>query len=423
MDWQEYTARKVGDILELKPNVSPSDGASYKWTLDGKVISTEKDLNYPIEEEMIGVLKFEVVRKDASNSRTTNLLVPKAFKPKIYNKKSIAFLTNNGSIADVDWNNITHLIISSVVVESNGKLDVSGIKNLNMSTLMTYAHHYGVYVMLEVSGVLGSYLNAVPLYGSYTFYDNAVSSGYQSLANAIIEEAKNQGVDGINIYMDKANTANGEFDNPTALTAFYSYLGSQLKANKNVIEGNDYDYLLSMSVVAGWTRGSIRDAAKLPIYDWVNVLAFAMEDLSPSPHSSQWAAENEINSWISGWIGPITANRLVLAVPAFGLRYKGVPKDYTWANLGQYTEYISYKDLCTDYANAYSKNEIILTDNGGDNAKEVDKIYYDGIPAIQSKVAFVQTADLGGMAIWSIENDSKEAGSSLVKEMNKGLGN
>lgn len=423
VEWQQYTARKVGDVVSIKPSVSPSDGASYRWTLDGEVLSTEKDLEYKIEKEMIGVLKFEVVRKESSNSRTTNLLVPQKFKPKTYAKKSIAFLTGKGTIADVDWENITHIVISSAVVQADGSLDISGFKDVNLSTLITYAHHYGVFVMLEASGVLGSYVNAAPVYGSYTFYDNAVGGNYQTLAKNIIAEAKNQGVDGINIYMDKANTANGEFGNAAALTTFYSYLGSELKANKNTIEGEDYDYLLSLSVVAGWTRGAIRDAAKLPVYDWVNVLAFAMEDLAPVPHASQWASENEINSWVTGWIGPIAPARLVLAVPAFGLRYKGVPKDYTWGNLGDYTEYIPYKNLYRDYPDASSKNEIVLKDNGGDNAKEVDKIFYDGIPAIKAKAAFAKTAGLAGMALWSIENDSQEEGASLIKEMNKGLGN
>ncbi len=424
IDWQEYMTRNVGDVITFSPQVSPSDGASYKWTLDDKVISTEKDLSYTITEKMIGVLKFTVTRKDTCNSRTTNVLVPKDFVPKTYNKKSVAFLTGNGSIGAVDWENITHLIVSSAVVNADGSLNMSNISGLNLGTLITYAHHYGVFIILEVSGALNSYMNAAPVYGSYTFYNNAVGGNYQTLANSIVEQAKEYGFDGVNVYMDKANTDNGQFADAAKLREFYAYLANQMKAGKNNLSGNDYDYIMSMSVVAGWTRGSLYTATSLTTYDWINVLAFAIEDLDAVPHASQWAAENEIAQWMTTWIGPITADRLVLGVPAFGLRYTGIPNDYTWANLGNYTQYIPYRSIVSQYADAPTKNQIVLIDNGGDKSKAVDKIFYDSPLAIKDKAAFAISKDLAGMALWSIENDVKEpASASLIKQMNSSLGN
>lgn len=423
IEWQEYTARKVGDVLSFKPQVSPSDGASYKWTMDGVTISTEKDLEYEITKEMIGVLKFEVVRNDEVNSRTTNVLVPRLFEPKAYTKKSIAFLTKGGSIADVDWENITHLIVSSSVVEAGGRINSANLSELNMSTLIIYAHHYGVYVSLDFSGLLNSYMNAAPVYGSYTFYNAAVDDGSSTtLADNIIKEAKSAGVDGINIYMDKANTATGAFDEPTKLAAFYTYLGDQLKATTNTIDGNEYNYILSMSVVGGWTRGSLAACVNIPTYDWVNILAFGAEDLSPTAHSAQWYAEQETGVWL-GWQGPIDKSRVVLAVPAFGLRYFGTPADYTWANLGSFTEYIPYKTICKDHPGAEKKDVVVLTENGGDASKPVNKIFYDGVESIKVKAVYALDKDIAGMAIWSIENDSKDADQSLVKAMNKSLGN
>lgn len=420
MDWQEYTARQVGDVLTYTPIISPSDGATYKWTLDGKVISTEKDLSYTIAEEIIGVLEFEVTRKDATNTRTTNLLVPRDFEPKTYNKKSIAFVTGSGAIRDIDWENITHLVVSSAVVNANGSLDESNFQDINLSTMITYAHHYGVYIILEVSGELNSYVNAVPKYESYNFYNNAIAWNYQTFADNIVAKVKELGVDGLNVYMDKA--AGGAFGDPAALATFYTYLGDKMKAEQNTVDGNDYDYILSMSVVGGWTRGSLASCVNIPAYDWVNILAFAAEDLAPGAHSAQWYAEQEVNTWL-GWQGPIAPSRVVLAVPAFGLRYFGIPANYTWANLESFTEYIPYKTICSQYADAPSKTEIVILDNGGDNTKEVNKIYYDNPAAIEAKANFALSKNLAGMALWSIENDSKESGASLIKKMNEGLGN
>lgn len=423
MDWQEFVTRKVGDVLKFTPNVSPSDGATYEWTLDGEVISTDKDLEYNLDRLIMGELRFVVTRKDAANSRTTNLVVTKEFVPKTYNKKSVAFITKNAALSDIDWTSITHLVVSSLVVKADGTLDNSNLSGLSMSTIVALAHHYGVYVLLEVSGALNSYMNAAPVYGSYTFYDNAVSSNSEALATSIVTAAKDMNVDGINVYMDKANTANGEFAEPGKLKDFYASLADKMKADKNLIDGIDYDYIMSLSVVAGWTRGSIRDAAKLTTYDWVNILAFAIEDLDAVPHSSQWAAENEVTSWLTGWIGPIPANRLVLGVPAFGVHFTGIPNQYTWANWGDFNKYMSYKDICTQYTDAASKNGIVLIENNGDKSKQVDKIYYDGLPAIQDKANFVNTNNLAGMALWSIENDSKDVTKSLIKKMNSSLGN
>ncbi|NDV78719.1 glycosyl hydrolase family 18 protein [Dysgonomonas sp. 511] len=423
MDWQQYLTRNVGDVITLSPMVSPSDGATYKWTLDGEVISTEKDFSYTITQKMVGLLKFEVTRKEASNSREGYILVPNDFAPKAYNKKSVAFLTGNGSIGDVDWDNITHLIVSSAVVEEDGSLNMSNINGLNLSVLTTYAHHHGVSVLLEVSGILNSYLNAAPVYQSYTFYDNAVGSKYKSLADNIVEQVKAHNLDGINVYMDKANTANGLFAESAKLRDFYLYLANEMKSGKNVLNEVEHDYIMTMSVVAGWTRGSLYTVAGLTEYDWINVLAFAIEDLDAVPHSSQWAAENEIAQWMTTWIGPIPANRLVLGVPTFGVHFSGKPADYTWGNWGSFNTYVSYKAICSKYPDAPAKNGIIIKDNDGDKSKEVDKIYYDGPPAIRAKAAFALTKDLAGMALWSIENDSKDPAASLIKQMNTSLGN
>lgn len=426
--WQEYTSAKVGDVLTYAPNVSPSDGATYKWTLDGEVISTEKDLSYAITEEFAGVLQFEVTRYDQVNTRTTNILVPKKFSPKESKKKSIAFLTKDGRMSDVDWENITHLVLSSVVVKGDGTLEIPDTEPWNMTNLLAYAHSYGVYVMLEVSGILNSYVNAVPTYGSFTFYDNAIGSNYQTLANAIINEAKNMGVDGINIYMDKATDA--AFGDPDGLVRFYTYLGEQFKSEKNVIEEKEYDYILSMSVAGGWTRGALAPCVNIPTYDWVNVLAFTAEDLSPTAHSAQWFAEQEVNYWLlkkseesEELVEFVNKSRVVLAVPAFGIEYTGKPVDYGWDNLYLYTKYIPYKTICEAHPGAAGKSMITLIDNGGDNTKPVDVIYYDGLGSIKSKAEFVLSTDIAGMALWSIENDSKNEGESLVEQMNKSLNN
>jgi hypothetical protein len=410
MDWAENLAFNVGDVIRMSPQISPSDGVTYKWIYNDEVVSTNKDLEYTVTDFGSFVLKFEIDRNGITNSRITNVLVVKPFEPKTYNKKSIAYLTVDGSVADVPWDDITHLIVSSAIIGADGLPDLTfdGRTTLDVSTLISTAHNYGVYVMIEFSGAI-TYLNAMHAYGSLNFYNAAVAANRDALANNLVQAVVDNKFDGINVYMDKAD--DGAYVDPATLKDFYEKLGTALKAVKNTLNDVEYDYLLSMSVYGGWTNATLLNMVNIPTYDWINVLAFAAEDLTPGAHSAPWYFSDQINQWLN-WYGVAPA-RIVGATPAFGLRYFGNSADYTWGNLWQYTEYIPYRTLCATYPNAADVNQQ-AADNG---------IFYDGFPAIEEKAQYVNDNNLGGIALWSVESDSKDPAKSLMKKINVLLGN
>ena len=418
--WQEKMAYKLGSTMVIEPQVSPTDGVKYKWTLNGEVISEERVLSYKLDEFLVDAeLKLNVERYGKENSRVASLLVVQDYVPKDVDYKAVAWLTKNGKDSDVNWENISHLIISSVVVKADGTLDTSVFDNMDIPLLLTFARNYGVQVLMEVSGSISSYLNAVPSYASLDFYNAAVANPNALVAN-IVSTMKAQGLDGVNVYMDKA-AATGAFEDPAALKVFYEKLGDAVKDSQNTIQGKEYNYVLSMSVYGGWTNASLMNVVNLPKYDWINVLAFAAEDLTPGPHASNWYATNQVTQWLN-WYG-VAAGRIVLGVPAFGLRYFGTPKDYTWANLGEYTEYMTYASICAKYADAPGKNTIVTIENGGDNNVAVDKTYYDGLADVKAKADFAIENNLGGIALWSIESDTKDPAKSLMKKINDTLNN
>jgi hypothetical protein len=410
VDWAENMAFSVGDVIRINPQVSPSDGVTYKWIFNDEVVSTNKNLEYTLTEFGSFVLKFEVDRNGVKNSRITNVLVVKPFEPKTYSKKSIAYITVDGSVADVPWNDITHIIVSSAIVGADGLPDLTfgGRTTLDIPTLIATAHNYGVYVMLEFSGAI-TYLNAMHAYGSLNFYNAAVAGNRDVFVNSLVQAVIDNNFDGINVYMDKAD--DGAYVDPASLKDFYEKLGAALKAVKNTLNDVEYDYLLSLSVYGGWTNATLADMVNIPTYDWINVLAFAAEDLTPGAHSADGYFTGQINQWLS-WYS-VSASRIVGVVPAFGLRYFGNPADYTWGNLWQYTEYIPYRTLCANYANAQDVNQQSV-DNG---------IFYDGFPAIEAKAQYVNDNNLGGMALWSVESDSRDETKSLMKKINTLLGN
>ncbi|MDR1199625.1 MAG: hypothetical protein LBK94_11570 [Prevotellaceae bacterium] len=410
LEWAENMAFSVGDVIRINPQVSPSDGVTYKWIFDDEVVSTEKNLEYAVTEFGTFVLKFEVERNGVKNSRTANVLVVKPFEPKTYNKKSIAYITVDGSVADVPWDNITHLIVSSAIIGADGSPDLTfgGRTALDISTLISTAHNYGVFVMIEFSGSI-TYLNAVHAYGSLDFYSAAVAANRDAFVNSLVQVVIDNKFDGINVYMDKAD--DGAYPDPVTLKDFYEKLGIALKSVKNSLDGVEYDYLLSMSVYGGWTNATLANMVNIPTYDWINVLAFDAEDLTPVPHSASWYFTDQINQWLN-WYG-VNPSRIVGVAPAFGLRYFGNTADYTWGNLWQYTEYIPYRTLCAAYPNAHEVNQQ-ATDNG---------IFYDGFPAIEAKAQYVNDSNLGGMALWSVESDSRDETKSLMKRINALMGN
>ena len=50
VQWEANMALSVDDTIKINPQVSPGDGVTYKWTFDGTVVSTEKDLAYKVTE-------------------------------------------------------------------------------------------------------------------------------------------------------------------------------------------------------------------------------------------------------------------------------------------------------------------------------------------------------------------------------------
>jgi len=404
--WQESMTYSSGDTIRLSPIVSPADGATFRWLFNGEEISKEKDLAHPVKGFGEFKLEFIVDRYGVTNSRTSTVLLTKPLEEKEYNKKSIAYLSKDGSIADIQWNAITHLILTSSVIGTDGEPDLTiGETGIDIPTLISTAHNYDVYVLLEYSGELINYINGAPKYASYNFYNAAINAGTRGeFISTLVDFALENSFDGINIYMDKASET-GIFKEASELRKFYEELAASVPD-----ETTTGKFHLTMSVVGGWTKAALQNVVDIPRYDWINVLAFGAEDLIPGPHASNWYFTSESQFWEDVKVAP---ERIVVGVPAFGLRYFGTVTDYTWGNLSEYTEYSRYRDICAKYPDAPGKNKIDV-DNG---------LFYDGLADIKQKAEYVISKKYAGLALWTIDSDTKEAGKSLIVQMNTSLGN
>ena len=220
----------------------------------------------------------------------------------------------------------------------------------------------------------------------------------------MLDYATATGFDGINIYMDK-ETVNGVYANPAALADFYSELVEA--APEDTDRG---EFFLSMSAVSGWTKGALIPVVNTPGYDWINILSYGAESIPPAPHSPYSLFVSDAAFWVDQGV---PKEKLIMAAPAFGLRYFGNMADYTWGNLWSFTEYRGYRAICNEYPSAPSTN-VINVDNG---------IYYDGVNDVKEKAEHIVSENYAGMALWTIDNDNKESSKSLMKQINTSLGN
>lgn len=407
VDWQSQMALDYGDTIKYAPQVSPSDGAVYEWLLNDEVISNERELVYKVEQEGELTLKFRVTRNGVENSRTGTLIVVKPFEPKEYNKKMVGFITTNGSPEDVQWDEITHLVVSSATVQSpDMPVDTTfADAEFDIGTLVSTAHNYGVYVLLDVTGKI-NYQNAIGSWGELGFYNTVID---EVKRNKLIEDVllfvENNGFDGINLYLN--NTSLGpSFEDPDAVTAFFNQFAESLPQ-----EGPNGEFFFTASVPGGWTASALSMVAAIDRFDWYHVMAIGGYDLTPVHHASMWSFTSQADAWINHGA---SAEELVMVFPAFGVHYafpEGV--DITWGNVDLYVTWPGFREILTIDPDAETKN-VVDQDDG---------IFYDGHNEVGAKAQYILDNGLGGLAVWSLENDSKDPGKSLSVKAKMSLGN
>ena len=405
--WNATQAVNIGTILKWEPIVSPSDGASFKWTKNGVVVSEEKDFEYAVEVVEEFELKLEVTRNGVSTHRVATIIGTKPFVPKAYNKKVIAYIdAMEGTLSDVNWEAVTHVVISSVIVDDEGEIDLTFAgSTLDIENLINLAHNDGIYVSLQVSGRHNK-LNSLPSYGEATFY-NAINTAEKrdALITTLLEYVEEAGLDGIDIYMDKPH--DGVYpsgDTRTHVAEFYQELADRVP-NENA-EG--FDFYLSVSTYVGWLRDHNTAFTSIDRYDWVSVLAVAQEDLTPVPHSSVWSCSDNAEFWLGNGV---SSDKIIIACPAFSITYDLKGQAPTWPTLELYTQYDTYRNLLIGHPDAYQTNSISVADG----------LFYDGFPAIEEKAQMVIDNNYAGMALWKCGYDTNDKTKSLIVKINSAL--
>ncbi|MEO5893657.1 MAG: glycosyl hydrolase family 18 protein [Ferruginibacter sp.] len=380
---------------------SPAGKVNISWKVDGVVASTDTIFNFKPTAGGEYKIELEAEYKGLKSVRTATVLVnPSSYTPVPYTKVAMAYLSETGLPANVNWDYVTHVAYQTGKVSSDGNLDITtGEINQRMDELVARGHIKGKPVLLSIAGRLSG-IDGWALYDSRDFgeaiRDVAKRAG---LVTAIKNYLALKKIDGVDIIMTDINGDPNYTGNLSALGSFVTSLRAALPAGA----------LITCAVTTGWQHWDYPD---LSAVDWVNVHAF--EDgihVGPGAPVGQASTFDYMVSSAEIWKNfHVGADKIVIGMPAFGLRYTALDASGNNLSWGSY-DYISYQGILALDPAADTKETI----------NSAEGIYYNGVPLITKKAAYIKSSAYKGAYLWTIDYDSPLAGKSLTQALYNGL--
>jgi hypothetical protein len=102
----------------------------------------------------------------------------------------------------------------------------------------------------------------------------------------------------------------------------------------------------------------------------------------------------------------LPAGKVVLGVPAFGLRYNAINGNGNNLDWGSY-DYVTYNAITALDPNA-QQLEYVNSAQG---------IYYNGIPLVTEKGTYIKTSPYKGAYMWTVDYDSPLPAKSLMQAL------
>lgn len=380
---------------------SPAGKVKITWKVNDVVASTDTVFHFV----PTGGGEFKIVLEASYNGlstiRTSTVLVkPSTYTPAPFTKVVMAYLSETGLPAAVNWDFVTHVAYQSGRVSSDGNLDITaGETNQKMDELVARGHIKGKPVLLSIAGRL----SGIDGWASYATTDFGDAIRDVTKRAGLVTKIKNylaqKKLDGVDIIMTDINGDPNYSANLTALGSFVNQLRTALPTGA----------LITCAVSTSWQHWEYPNLSNA---DWINVHAF--EDnlhVGPGAPRGQASSLDYMKSAADIWKNfHVAASKIVVGMPAFGLRYNAV--DATGNNLswGSY-DYIPYAGILA-IDPAADQKELVNSAKG---------IYYNGVPIITAKAAYIKTSAFKGAYLWTVDYDSPVAGKSLMQTLYNGL--
>lgn len=374
---------------------SPAGKVKIAWKVDDEVKSTDTAFSFTPTTGGEFTISLEVAFNGLKSTRSSKVLVkPDTYTLKPYDKVVLAYLSENGTAAAIDFETITHVACQYGRVAADGGLDVSaGESNSKTDEVVARAHLAGRQALLGIAGRLSG-MDGWALYGASDFGDAIRKSDMRAILVANIKAyVTAKKLDGVDIMMSDINV-DPYIPHLTSLPAFISELKAALPA----------DALITVTVAPSWQHWSYPD---LSAADWVHVRAFE-DGLHVGEHvpRGQPSGFDYMKTAADIWKNfHLPAEKIVIGIPAFGLRYNEIDDEGNNLGWGSY-DYITFKNIL----------ELDPTAGGKEKIDHAFGVYYNGVPLVKQKAEYIKTSSFKGAYLWAADYDIKGDG-SLLKTM------
>lgn len=384
----------VGEKVDFSQvQFSPTGKTTVVWKVDDVQVATGEKYIFTAAAVGDHRIKVEVSYNGTTVSRYKDVFVlagaGATFTPKTFTKVTMSYLGENGDISAMNWSNVTHVTFKAGTVNAAGILDLSrGETGRKTQEIATKAHLNGVYALLGISATLSA--NGWNVYDSNTF-GTALKNPVQraTMVQDIKKYLNDRSLDGVDVLMaDVGNTVEATTTaNMAATILFINELRAALGPAK----------IITLTVPVNYTHSNYT-AANLVNVDWVNVRAFesglntGVGRPLGNPSGYQYmVASAEI------WKAKIPLSKLVIGIPAMGLRYTAVDANGNNLNFTSFN-YIPYKDILALSATAFDKEKLDLT-------PAPLAIYYNGVPLVTQKAQYIKANNYLGAYLWQGDFD------------------
>jgi hypothetical protein len=383
----------AGDTAKFyKLQFTPANKVKVSWLVNNIQASTDTAFYFKPTTGGEFTIKLVVTYNGDTTSRSTKVLVnPSTYTFKPYTNVTMAYLTSAGTAANINWNIVTHVAYKVGLVSPDGGLDVSaGEINQTANELVARAHINGVPLLLGISGRLSG-IDGWAIYETNDFGTAIIDPTKRaSLIASIKAYVAKKKMDGVDIMMTDINSDTAP-DNIHAIGPFLTQLKAALPASA----------IITVTATVNYQHWEYPD---LSAANWVNIHAF--EDnihIGPGAPVGQSSSYDFMVASAAIWTNNhLPANKIVIGMPAFGLRYDALDANGNNASWGSYS-YDTYSDILAFDPTAYSKEET----NMGFG------IYFNGVPLVTKKAAYAKSAGFKGCYLWAEDYDVQGTNSLL----------
>lgn len=275
---------------------------------------------------------------------------------------------------DIEYSKITHLNIAFAnPTDATGSLAPTP----HMLQIVSKAHKARVKVLISIGGGSASEDKTE----RERYFDLIGDPKRGAFVRTLVTYLDNNRLDGLDV--DLEGPAIGK-----DYAAFITDLSKALKPKGKLLS----------AAVAKWNGDQIPSAA-LNCFDFVNVMAYdatgPWNPNQPGQHASMEFAKDSAAYWVGRGVAK---SKVVLGVPFYG-----------WGFGAAFTQ------------GGYQYSEIVGKYPGSELVDQVGStIWYNGIPTIKTKAKYVVDQGLGGVMIWSLNQDAKGK-LSLLTAINEAL--